>query len=145
MTVEPRLEREPVDRPRTRGRAVRGEVGEHTLDRLRERVGLGGSSRSKPSGCGTPMPASSPTSSRHAAAPRIDDGHAARHRLEHDARARVVHLRVQEDLGPAEERGRVGLRVAAERMHPPPQTRAARERLHRDDEPAGDEQPGIGV
>ena len=61
---------------------------------------------------------------RRAAARRVDDRHAAGERLEHDVRARVVHLRVEEHVRAAVERRRVALRVAADearRDRPSPQ------------------------
>ena len=64
VTVEPRLEREPLDRAApSRGRVRRVGRRARALTASASASGSGGSSRSKPSGCGTPMPASSPTSS----------------------------------------------------------------------------------
>ena len=85
--------------------------------------GAGGWSRSKPSGCGTPTPAAVPDELRRAATQRIDDRKTACHRLEDDARARVVDLRVQQNVRAAEDRRRVLLRVAAQQRARGPRAR----------------------
>ncbi len=41
VTVEPGLEREPLDRPGPRSRGVSREIGENEIDRVRERFGRG--------------------------------------------------------------------------------------------------------
>ena len=61
-----------------------------------------------------------------AAARRVHDRDAARHRLDHGRRARVVDLRVEQDVRAAEDVGRVGLRVAPEEARPRRRARGAR-------------------
>ena len=51
-----------------------------------------------------------------APARRIDDRQSAGHRLDHSARARVLDLRVQQQMRAAHELGRVALRVAADEL-----------------------------
>jgi SAM-dependent methyltransferase len=52
-----------------------------------------------------------------ATAGRIDHWEAAGHRLDHHARARIFHLRVQEDVSAAKDGRRVTLRVAPDKLH----------------------------
>ena len=61
-----------------------------------------------------------------AAARGVRDGNAARHRLDHRRRARVVDLRVEEDVRAAEEAGRLGLRVPAREVDGVPEPESAR-------------------
>ena len=51
-----------------------------------------------------------------AAARRIDDRQPAGHRLDHRTRARILDLRVQQEMRAANEVGRVALRVAADEL-----------------------------
>ena len=62
------------------------------------------------------------------AARRVRDGQAARHRLDHDRRARVVDLRVQQDVRAPEDVRRSRLRVAARRSRRARSSPSRRER-----------------
>ena len=52
------------------------------------------------------------------AARRIDDGKPGRHRLQHERRAGIHDLRVQEQVRSVEDTGRIALRVRADQLHP---------------------------
>ena len=59
-------------------------------------------------------PPTSPTSSTRAAARRVHDRQPARHRLDDERRARVLHLRVQQHVRAPKDARRVALRVPAD-------------------------------
>ena len=128
VTVEPGLEREPLDRTRAGGgRRTRVDRRARARPRRRAPRRSGGSSRSKLSGCGTPMPASSPTSSRHAAAarrrrPGSPVAIASITRLGHGSFTFVCRRRCAR----RKMRGRVALRVPPERRGRGRADRAAR-------------------
>ena len=82
---------------------------------------------------------------RRPAARRVHDRQPARHRLDHDARARVLHLRVQQEVRAAHDVRRLALGVAADELDPAAQAELVDERLGRRDEAAGDEQAREGL
>ena len=87
------------------------------------------------------MPAS-PTSSG-ATAGRVDDGNAAGERLEHDVRARVSHLGMEQDVRAPIQLGSVSLRVAAGEVDAVADAKLA-DQLLAPDHSAGHEQPRVG-
>ena len=100
----------------------------------------GGSSRSHETGCGTPIPADVSHELDRAAARRVHDRQTAGHRLDDERRARILHLRVQEQMGAPEDRRRVTLRVLADEVDVLAQAELVEERLHGAHEPTRDEQ-----
>jgi hypothetical protein len=77
------------------------------------------------------------------AARRVHDRQPARHRLEHERRARVLHLRVQQEVSLLQDRRRVPLRVLAQQVDAAAQAELRDERLHRRDEAPRDEQARV--
>jgi hypothetical protein len=59
----------------------------------------------------------------------MDDRKPARHRLDHERRAGVVHLRVQEDVSSPEDSRRVALCVFTEEMNAASQAELVHEQL----------------
>ena len=104
--------------------------------------GAGGTSRSHVVSDDTPIPASADELG-HAAARRVDDRHAAGERLEHDVRARVSHLGMEQDVRAPVERGSVSLRVAAGEVDAVGDAKLA-DQLLAPDHRAGHEQPRVG-
>ena len=101
-----------------------------------------------------PLPATSvghpnPRSIAHeldrAAARRVDDWQAAGHRLENHCWTRIVYLRMEEQVSPPVEGGRVALRISPDQVHLPPQPELLDQRLSGRDEPSGHEQAGVGM
>ena len=82
---------------------------------------------------------------RGPAARRVHDRKPTRHRLDHDARARVLHLRVQQEVRAAHDVWRLALGVAADKVDPAAQVELVDERSGRRDETAGDEQAREGL
>ena len=80
-----------------------------------------------------------------AAARRVRDGDAARHRLDHRGRAWVVHLRVEQDVGPAVDVGRLALRVPPRELHGRAEPEPGDRRVGVGDEPSADEKPRARV
>ena len=80
-----------------------------------------------------------------AAARRVRDRDAARHRLDHGGRAGVVHLRVEQDVCPAEDVGRLALRVPPGELHGGAEPEPRDRRAGVGDEPAADEEPRAGM
>ncbi len=76
-----------------------------------------------------------------AAARRVRDRHPARHRLDHGGRARVVDLRMEEDVGAADDVGRLDLRVRAGEDDRRPEAEAPQGRRWVGDEPPAHEEP----
>ena len=59
----------------------------------------------------------------------MDDRQPARHRLDHERRAGVVHLRVQEDVSSPEDSRRIALGVLTEELNAASQAELVDERL----------------
>ena len=117
MTVEPGLERKPLDDPPAgRGRET-VEVAEDAVDgvghclRARRLVALPALRVRNADACIVADELDGP------AARRMDDREPGGHRLEHERRARVLHLRVQQQM-PAAQDVRPGvLRVLPDQLH----------------------------
>lgn len=116
MAFQPVHQCESPDRARPRGRGIRRQVPEHPVDRLRHRLGLRRH---------LPLPGREVRDSHpgrvsdeldRAAAGRVRDGEPTRHRLEDERRARILHLRVQEEMRTSHDRGSVPLVVLTEKL-----------------------------
>ena len=104
VAIEPRLEREPLDGSLPRGSGIGGAVGEHARTASASASGDGGSSRSQLSGMRHADPGLVADELDGAPARRIHDRQPAGHRLDHSARARVLDLRVQQEMRAAHQR-----------------------------------------
>ena len=102
-------------------------IGQDTADTPRRAPPAAAARRARTRpGCGTPTAALVADELDRAAARRVHDGQAARHRLDHRRRARVVHLGVEEDVRAAEDVGRLRLRVSADEVDRVARARVAR-------------------
>ena len=138
VAVEPVGEREPLDGAAPRCRRVALPVGEDRADRRGEILRRGRPVPVERVVVRDADPALVADELDGAAARRVGDRDAAGQRLDHRGRARVVHLRVEEDVRAADQRGRVCLRVPPRRSSTAPCRRqAAHRRLRVGDEPAG--------
>ena len=111
VALDPGAEVEPIG-ARPREPAERLELPEHVLDGRRQQVGVG-RHVTLPRRVGADAHARVTDQLGRPAALGVDDGEAARERLEDDVRARVVHLRMQEHMRAAVDGRRVALGVAA--------------------------------
>ena len=140
VALEPVGEREPLDGAAPRRRRVALPVGEDRADRRGEILRRGRPVLVERVVVRDADPALVADELDGAAARRVGDRDAAGHCLDHRGRARVVHLRVEEDVRAADQRGRVCLRVPPHEVDRPVQGQAAHRRLRVGDEPAADEE-----
>ena len=134
-----------LDRPRARTGRVAPELGEHLVDGVRQRLRLGRLVPLPGVRMRNPDPCLVADELDGAAARRVHDRQPAGHRLDDERRARILHLRVQEDVRAAEDTGGVALRVLAEQVHATAQAELLDERLDGHDEAAGDEEACVGL
>src|SRR5689334_14230523 len=101
MPIEPGTEREVLDSAGAGAGGVARELVEYLLDGGRQRLGSRRLVAFPRDGMWDRHPGVVDDELGDAAALRIDDGQPRRHRLDDDARAGVVDLRMQEQMGSA--------------------------------------------
>jgi hypothetical protein len=143
VPFEPRLDREAVDDAPTGRCRVALPIGEHSLHSIGKRLRLRGPVTVPGLGMGHADTRVLADELDRATALRVHDRQAARHRLEDEARTRIEHLCVQQQVSPAEQRRRLALAVATRELDPFAQRELVQQAGGVGDEPAGDNQPHL--